>query len=156
MIFNRQWELDSAIDRSRYCTGRVVDLEKKVGECGQLQEQLTELKNCRNEVKNLTEVKGKCIVYEENLKDQNSKALVKQGDDLLVLLSKRDDFAAKEAEKNDECQKHLRKVEIEARQLVTNVSALVIEKEKCTTNRKVCLDQLTECRGSSINPSETS
>ena len=143
LIANRQWELDAVIKRNFDCTQMVVDLKHKIGECGQ--EQLNELNSCQVELKNLSEVKGKCLVYEENIKEDNSKALVKQADDLMVLLSKRDDLAAKEAERKDECEKHLRKVEVEARQLVDKMAVLLKEKEDCNTRYKKCTQQVENC-----------
>ena len=81
----RQWELYAAVQGNLGCTQMVVDLKHKTGKCGP--EQLKELKTCRVELKRLSEVKGKCLVYEKNIKEDNSKALVKQADDLMVLLS---------------------------------------------------------------------
>ena len=143
LIANRQWELDAAIKRNFGCTQMVVDLKHKTGECGP--EQLKELKTCRLELKRLSEVKGKCLVYEKNIKEDNSKALVKQADDLMALLSKREDLVAKEAERKDECEKHLRKVEVEARQLVDKMAVLVKEKEDCNTRYQTCTEQLGAC-----------
>ena len=145
LIANRQWELDAAIKRNFGCTQMVVDLKQKTGECGP--EQLKELKTCRVELKNLSEVKGKCLVYEQNIKEDNSKALVKQADDLIVLLSKREDLVAKEAERKVECEKHLRKVEVEARQLVNKIAVLVQEKEQLNSSYKICGEQLGACLG---------
>ena len=60
-------------------------MKHKTGECRP--EQLKELKTCRVDLKKLLVEKGKCLVYEKNIKEDNSKALVKQADDLIVLLS---------------------------------------------------------------------
>ena len=143
LIANRQWELDAEIQRNYRLSNMVVNLEHKTGGCGP--EQLEELKSCRMELKNLSEVKGKCLVYEKNIKEDNSKALVKQADDLMLLLSKREDLVAKEAERKDECEKHLRKVEVEARQLVDKMNVLVKEKEDCNTKYQKCNEQLETC-----------
>ena len=143
LIANRQWELEAEIQRNYRLSNAVVDLKHKTGECGP--EQLKELKTCRVELKNLSEVKGKCLVYEKNIKEDNSKALVKQADDLMVLLSKREDLVAKEAERKDACEKHLRKVEVEARQLVDKMAVLVKEKEDCNTRYQTCTEQLGTC-----------
>ena len=126
------------------CNKELLDLKKKTGECGP--EQLNELKTCRVELKNLSEMKGnyKCL-HEQNIREDNSKALIKQADDLLVLLSKREDSAAKEAERNHEREKHFRKVEVEARQLVDKMNVLVKEKEDCNTRYQTCTEQLGAC-----------
>ena len=118
-------------------------MKKKTGECGP--EQLKELKSCRAELKNLTEVKGKCLVYEKNIQEANSKAVVKQGDDLMELLSKREDLVAKEAERKESCEKHLREVEVEARRLVNQITVLVQEKEQLNSTYKSCAEQLGAC-----------
>ena len=143
LIANRQWELDAVIKRNFGCTQMVVDLKHKTGECGP--EQLKELKTCRVDLKKLSVVKGKCLVYEKNIKEDNSKALVKQADDLMAVLSKREDLIAKEAERKDACEKHLRKVEVEARQLVDKVTVLLKEKEDCNTKYKKCTEKLEKC-----------
>ena len=67
----------------------------------------------------------------------------------MVLLSKQEDLVAKEAERKDECEKHLQKVEVEACQLVDNVThrmaVLVKEKEDCNTRYQTCTEQLGAC-----------
>ena len=85
LIANRQWELYATVQRNLGCMQMVVDLKHKTGECGP--EQLKELKTCRVDLKKLSAEKGKCLVYEENIKEDNSKALVKQANDLMALLS---------------------------------------------------------------------
>ena len=143
LIANRQWELEAEIQRNYRLSGMVLDLEHKTGKCGP--EQLKELKTCRVELKKLSVVEGKCLVYEKNIKEDNSKALVKQADDLMLLLSKREDLVAKEAERKDACEKHLRKVEVEARQFVDKMAVLVKEKEDCNTRYQTCTEQLGTC-----------
>lgn len=118
-------------------------MEQKAGKCGD--EQLQELKTCRLELKNLTEVKGKCLVYEKNIQEANSKAVVKQGDDLIELLAKREDLVAKEAMRKESCEKHLRDVEVEARRLVSQITVLVQEKEQLNSTYKSCAEQLGAC-----------
>ena len=140
MYINKRWELDAAIQEKNTCNKEVKDLEHKTGECGP--EQLNELRICRVEVKNLSEVKGECLVYKKNIKEDNSKALVKQADDLIALLSQQKDFVAKEAERNNECEKHLRKVEVEAHQLKDKIALLVQEKEQLNSTYKSCAEQL--------------
>ena len=133
LIANRQWELNAAIQEKNDCINKVMDLKHITGGCGL--EQLKELKTCRVEVKNLTEEKGKCLVFEQNLKEANSKAVVRKADDLIVLLSKR-------VEKLDECHKQLHEAEIEARQLTSQIATLVQQKEQLNSRYKLCDEQL--------------
>ena len=123
LIANRQWELDN-------CIKEVIDLKHKTGGCGP--EQLEELKTCRVEVKNLTGEKGKCLVFEQNLKEANSKAVVKKVDDLIVLLSKRE----------EKCDERLHEAEIEARQLMSQIATLMQQKEQLNSRYKLCDEQL--------------
>ena len=88
-------------------------------------------------------------MYEENIKEKNSKALVKQADDLMVLLSKWENLVAKEAERKDEREKHLQKVEVEVRLLVDKMAVLVKEKEDCNTRYQTCTEQLGACMAKS-------
>ena len=138
MIVNRQWELDGSVGRSRACTVRVVELEKRVGLYRD--EERKELINCRDQVKELSVLHGSCIVYKENLKDhvkdnEDSKALVEQAKDLTALLTKRENLVFKQAEEMNECQKHLHEVEVEARQLIKRA-------EEFAALYKVCNEQL--------------
>ena len=143
LIANRQWELNAAIQMNNDCIDRVVYLKERIGGCGL--EQLNELKTCQVDLKKLSEVKGKCLVYEKNIRE-NSKSLVKRADDLIKLLSKQVDLFAREAKweakRKDVCEKHLREVEIEARQLVSQITVLVQEKEQLDSTYRSCVEQL--------------
>ena len=143
LIANRQWELDAALKRNFNCTQMIVDSKQTTGKCGQ--EELKELKTCRIELRKLLEVKGKCLVYEKNLKEHNSEVLIKQADDLMRVLSGQENLVAKEAERKDMCEKHLRNMEVEARQLVNKIVVLVREKEDCNTRYQTCTEQLGTC-----------
>ena len=144
VIANRQLELNSTIDRSRNCTGKVVDLVKDVGKCGK--EQLDELKTCREKVNNLTELKGR---YDESQRWHNSTALIKQAEDLMRRLMDIGDLAAKEAEGKDNCNKNLNKVQAEVRQLAVNMTKYVIESnskyDKCYHHLTTSQNSLTTC-----------
>lgn len=129
------------MERARNCTGKVVNYAENVGKCGK--EQLDELKNCREEVKNLTGVKGR---FDELQKGQNSTALMKQADDLMGRLKEVGDLAAKEAEGKDDCHKHLNKVQAEVRQFAVNMTELVLEKEKFKQKYEKCGEQLAACQ----------
>ena len=96
-------------------------------------EQLNELKTCRLELRDLYEVKGK---YEQNIKEANSNAVVKKADDLIVLLSKREEM----------CDKRLREAEIEARQLIREIAALVQQKEQLNSTYRSCVEHLEACK----------
>ena len=141
LIANRQWELDAAIQEKNACNKEVMDLKHKTGECGP--EQLEELKTCRVEVKNLTGEKGKCLVYEQNIREANSKAVVKRADDLIVLLSRREE---REAERMDVYDKRLREAEIEARKLIKEIATLVQQKEQLNRTYRSCVEHLEACK----------
>ena len=77
-------------------------------------------------------------------KKNASTVMVKQAEDLMVLLSKRDNQIAKQAERMDVCEKHLREAEVEARQLINKIVVLVQEKEQLNSTYKSCAEQLRE------------
>ena len=93
-----------------------------------------------NELKDLYKVKGK---YEQNTEDANSKAVVKKADDLIVLLSKREE---RDAKWMDVCDKRLREAEIEARQLITQIAALVQQKDQLNSTYRSCVEHLEACK----------
>ena len=136
LIANRQWELNAAKQEKDDCINKVINLKYEIGRL----KQLEELETCQVElVKKLTEVKGKCLVHEENIREANSKAVVKKADDLIALLSKRDD---KDAKRMDVCVERLREAEIEARQLIKQIATLVQQKEQLNSTYKSCAEQL--------------
>ena len=133
-IANRHWELDAALQKNNDCTDKMIHLREKLAECE------PELKTCRVELKNF--YKSKCLVNEQNIREDNSKALVKQAENLMILLSRQDNYIEREVERNDVCEKRLQQAETEARQLLEKITVLVQEKEQLNSTYKSCAEQL--------------
>ena len=129
--------------------------------------QLSELKECRLKLENLTEMKGK---YEE--KSNHSLAVMKQMDGLREMMTKCEDQLAKEAHSKEDCEKNTRQLEANVREFLQNVTILARENmalefkyktcsEKHSTfehELETCNDKLRTCehkKSSSINRMET-
>lgn len=141
VIANRHWELNSAMERNSELTSTVQTLREHRGTCGK--EQLDELKECREKLQELIEIKGKCLVFEENLKGNSSLALAKQTEFLMKEMEDFKDRSAKDAERKDKCDEHLQHVQNELNKIVNNVTILILEKEELRTKYKTCNEELS-------------
>lgn len=141
VIANRHWELNSAIERNLELTTTVQTLREHKGACGT--EQLDELKECRIKLQELIEIKGKCLVFEENLRGNSSLALVKQTDFLMKEMEEFKDRSAKDAERKDKCDQHLQHVQNQLSMIMSNATALILEKEEWKNKYKKCQDLST-------------
>ena len=135
---NRQFELDRWAAQYSDCSLEVRNLTGIAGECGK--KQLGELDSCRKELYNLTEEKGKCIVYEEQIKGNTSLATVKNAQFLMQEMLDYKDQAAANAKKKDSCDEHLRHVEGKMHQLIHNITVVIAENEKCKMSLNKCMD----------------
>ena len=134
-------ELNKALDDKSNCTQWVLDLSTKVGKCGE--EQLTELKVCRTDRNNLTEMVGRCVVYKQNLEDNSSALAVVQQRELLDKMLK--DYQNQAAK---DCDKRLKKLEDEVMSLLKSSQKLLVEKETCSLKLKTSQESLTVCENS--------
>ena len=139
---SRQFELNSWAAQYANCSLEVRKLTGIAGECGK--KQLEELDSCRTRLYNLTEEKGKCIVYEEQIKGNTSLALVKNAEFLMKEMQDYKTQAATNAEEKQSCDKHLRKVEGKMHELIHNITVVVAENEKCQVSWKKCADELEQ------------
>ena len=147
LIAQRHMELIKALDDKSNCTQWVLDLSTKVGKCGE--EQLTELKVCRTDRNNLTEMVGRCVVYKQNLEDNSSALAVVQHRELLdKMLKDSQDQTIKESKRNDNCDKRLKKFEDETMSLLKSSQTLLVEKETCSLKLKTSQNSLTVCENS--------
>ena len=128
MAANRQFELGSWAAQYSKCALEVKELTKIAGECGKQHE---ELESCRKNLYDLKEERGKCIVYEEQIKGNTSLAVLKNAEFLMNEMHDYKYQAAANAEKRDLCEKHLRHVEGKMHQLIHNITVVVAENEKC-------------------------
>ena len=126
------------------CSLEVKELTKTTGECGK--KQLEELEKCRNDLYDLREMKGKCIVEEQMIKGNSSLALVKNVEFLMQEMQDYKTQAAANADKRDSCEKHLRHVEDTMRQLMHNITVVVAENEKCQVFKKKYADELEDIK----------
>lgn len=141
VTINRHWELKSALERNFNLTSTVETLREHRGKCGT--EQITELKNCREKLQELIKIEGKCIVFEDNLKGNNSLALATRTEDLRKDVEDFKNRAAKDAERRDKCDEHLQHVQEELYEIVNNVTVLILEKEDFRMKYKTCSDKLS-------------
>ena len=135
VIASRQIEANGYWQSYIQCTQKVEELKEKTGGCG---DALNELKVCRSKLEILNEVKGR---FEE--KSNHSLAVVKQVDDFKEIMTKRDDQVAKEAQSKENCEKYVRQLEVNARDLLQNVTILVREKTALELKYKTCSKQLS-------------
>ena len=122
---------------------QVVELRVQLTHC---QNEKHQMKECEEEVKNLTEVKGRFLAMKEE--SNNSLAVVKHTDDLLDLLSNHN-----EEKKNKllecenkllECENSHRKLEAKVHELLLNITQIIIEKDRLSFAFKACVDKSTE------------
>ena len=154
LIAQRHVELIKALDDQSNCTQWVLDLSTKVGKCGE--EQLTELKVCRADYDNLTEIVGRCVVYKQNLEDHSSALAVVQQRELLdKMIKDSQDQTIKESQRSDNCDKRLKKFQDEVMSLLKSSQKLLVEKEICSLKLKTSQESLTVCENNLVNkPSE--
>lgn len=135
IIVNRQFELDSVKVSLENCNGERVKLVASSSVCGE--KQLQELEKLRADLLEMAEVKGKCLVFEKNLKEKmseekNSTALImKQVDDLVLLMAKHDESTAKATAKKE--------------QLLHNITVLAQERQKYFMMSESCSEKLIAC-----------
>ena len=141
---SRQFELNSWAAQYANCSLEVKELTKIAGVCGTCNKQLEELDSCRAYLYDLREEKAKCIVYEEQIKGNTSLALVKNAKFLMKELLDYKNQAAANADKRDSLDKYLRHVEGMMRQLIHNVTVVIIENEKCKMSLNKCIDELED------------
>ena len=151
LIAQRHMELIKVLDDKSNCTQWVLDLSTKVGKCGE--EQLTELKVCRTEHNNLTEMVGRCVIYKQNLEDNSTTvAVMRQRELLEEWLSDSKDQVAKEFERSKSCdnrlvgcEKRLQKIEDEVISLLNISQKLLSENEICFLKLIASQESLTLC-----------
>ena len=138
---NRQLEPNSWAAEYSNCSLEVRKLTGIAGEYGK--KQLEELESCRKELYDLREQKGKCIVYEEQIKGKTLLATVESAEFLMKEMQDYKNQAAANAEKKDLCDKHLRHVEGMMHQLMQNLQLTVViaENEKCKMSLTKCIDE---------------
>ena len=146
VVVHRQLELNSCVTQYSDCSLEVKEL-KIAGEWSTCKKQLEELEKCRNDLYDLRELKGKCIVFEEQMiKGNSSLALVKNAEFLMKEMQDYKNQAAANADKRDSCEKHLRNVEDTIRQLMHNITVVVAENEKCQVFKKKYADELEDMK----------
>ena len=160
VLVYKHMELNNVHERLDNCTGERMKLMGMAGAHGMMQEQLKELDELRAEVVKLNFEKGECLVSKNNLtklsaSKKDSTALVaKQADELLKLLVKTQDRAAKDAEQHKQskdsceedrrrCEKELRRLQNATYQMLQNITLLVQDKETCDKERKSYADKLS-------------
>ena len=142
VIANRHLELNSALERNLKLISHVETLaELRGGASGT--EQLYELKECRIKLQELIKIKGKCLVFEENLRGNSSLALVKQTDFLMKEMEKFKDCSAKDVERKDKCDQHLQHVQNQLSMIMKNATALILEKEEWKNKYQKCKELST-------------
>ena len=147
VLVYKQVELSNVYGRLENCIQEQMKLERMTGACGET--QIQQLDVLRAENLKLTEVKGKCLVHEETLKEwasreNSSTALVaKQADDLLQLLLKDKDATARTAEQRENCEKDLKHLQTETYQLLQNITLLVQGKEEYYQKYQMCMEKIT-------------
>ena len=99
----------------------VVELRAQLTHC---RKEKHELKECEEEVKNLTEVKGMFLAMKEE--SNNSLAVAKYADDFLNHLTKQTVNTEKHLL---DCHKHLQEVEAHTRDLSKNITLLIEERD---------------------------
>ena len=111
----------------------------------ELRAQLTHCQNekhqMKEEVKNLTEVKGRFLAMKEE--SNNTLAVAKRADDLLDLLSKHNE---EKGDKSLNCENILGKLEAKILESLLNITQMIREHEKCSFKYAVCSDELFRCR----------
>ena len=141
-----KFELDNVRENLDNCTTKNTKLVEITGACGE--KQIQELDELRAKLLNLTELKGECLVHKTSFKEwaskeSNSTALVaKQAEQLLQLLTKFEDSAAKAAERKDSCDKDLKRLRTETYQLLQNITLLVRDKEKYYREYQMCMEKI--------------
>ena len=134
---NRQFELNSWVAEYSNCSLEVRKLTENTGNCGK--KQLEELESCQKELYDLRELKGKWIVFEEQIKGNTSLATAVSAEFLMEMQGYKQ-LAEANAEMRDLCDKHLRHVEGTMHQLMQNITVVVTENEKCKMSLKKCID----------------
>ena len=150
VLVYKQVELSNVYGRLENCIQEQMKLKTTIGACGE--SQIQELNKLRAELLELTEVKGKCLVHEQALKewankDNSSTALVaKQADDLLQLFKLKDkDATASAAEQKKNCEKNLEHFQAETYKLLQNITFLVGEKEKYAQKYEMFSEKFQFC-----------
>ena len=154
LVLQRHIELERALDDKANCTQWILDLSTKVGKCGE--EQLTELKKCRTDHNNLTEMVGRCVVYKQNLEDNSTTLAVLRHRELLETMLQDGKYQiADEKERNVQCTKHLKNLQDKSDSLLKSSQTLVVEKEKCSHELKTSQKSLITSQNS-LTKCETS
>ena len=117
------------------------------------EEQLAELKKCRTDHNNLTEMVGRCVVYKQNLEDNSTTLAVMRHRELQeTMLQDGKDHLANEKHRNMECTKLWKRLQDKSDSLLNSSQALLVEKEKCSlelkTSKKLLItsqESLTKC-----------
>ena len=130
-------KLNSSLSEINNLNLQVVELR---GQLTQRQKEKRDLKECEEEVKNLTEVKGRFLAMKEE--SNNSLAVVKRADDLL------DQLSQKNANTEDhlvKCTEHLREVEARNYDLVHNITQFIREHAVNSQQYNIVKEQLANC-----------
>ena len=128
---NSSFEIDSL-------NTQVVELRAQLTHCQNAKRQM---KECEEEVKYLTEVKGKFLAMNE-LKEHSLAA--KRTNDLLDLLSNR---TTEDGDKLLKCENSRSKLEVDVRKLLSNSTQIVKEREEYFHKYKFCSEgeELANC-----------
>ena len=113
---------------------QVVELRAQLTQC---QNEKQKMKECEEEVKNLTEVKGRFLAMKEE--SNNSLAVAKHADDLLDLLS---NHKLETKDKLVKCEDRLGEIDAEVHKLMRNITDVTIAHERCFTKLKYINDEL--------------
>ena len=115
---------------------QVVELRAQLTHC---QNEKRQMKKCEEEVKNLTEVKGRFLA----MKEESNNSLAKYADDM-HMLDWLKNYNAKITDKLDNCDSRLRKYDTELNKLISNLTIMHIEHEECSLKLKDCHEHLLQ------------
>ena len=143
VIVNKQLELNSALNQYSTCTQKVLQLTKESGTG-----QVKELRELRNENKQLILLKGECIVYKKNVNTTTTTSMTaeKHTDDLMDMIKKRDEQVIAEGEEKKECGKLLKTCKDEAALVKEKLQEVDSERDRMQTKHLKCSDELTACQ----------
>ena len=143
---NRQLELNSCVAQYSDCSLEVKKLTKIAGEYDTCKK---DLENCRSERNQLKVLEGKYLAYKEQ-KGNTSLATVQNAQFLMEVMQDYKIQAAKNADRKDLCDKHLRNVEGKLYQLINNITAIVAENERCKVSWNKCVDELADIKTKTV------